>query len=303
MASFIADPSAPLGQPYFYLIKTNTRLSLCLLSGLSPIHYSSLLLECQLVRIRKNPADGSRQVMFDRTKWIAFLERYELRGVNGKGGCAELTDGKIFHAAMFGDNQCDPGTYTRMPLLRVGKVRPENGPPSNTAINSGIEPPRLTHAMWEVKMKFIKATIRLLVIHEAKQEDVFAVKRWVLMPQNTVTVSTSGTKRKYGEKGQNKTLTTVVTQQPAGQEAAVAVAVTVARMRAVVMARARARARARAVMGSGSDSDSGTGEGGGSVGGIGGGGGGGGGEGGGEVGGSGCGEGSGGGGTASSSIN
>ena len=80
--------------------------------------------------------------MFDRTKWIAFLERHELRGANGKGGCAKFTDGKIFHAAMFGDNQCDPGTYTaRMPLLCVGKVRPGKCPPSNMAINSGDEPP------------------------------------------------------------------------------------------------------------------------------------------------------------------
>jgi hypothetical protein len=101
-----------------------------------------------------------------------------------------------------------------MPLLRVGKVRPENGPPSNTAINSGIEPPRLTHAMWEVKMKFIKATIRLLVIHEAKQEDVFAVEWWVLMPQNTVTVNMSGSKRKYGENGQHKTPTTTQLSTP-----------------------------------------------------------------------------------------
>jgi hypothetical protein len=64
--------------------------------------------------------------MFDRTKWIAFLERYELLGANGKGGCSEFTDGFIGHAAVFGDNQCDPGTYkaTKMALLRVGKVRP-----------------------------------------------------------------------------------------------------------------------------------------------------------------------------------
>ncbi len=106
------------------------------------------------------------------------------------------------------------GVHTLQGCLRVGKVRPGNSPPTNTAINSGIEPPRLTHAMREAKMKFIKATMRLLVIDEAKQEDVFAVERWVLMPQNTFTVSTSGTKRKYGEKGQNKTLTTTQPSTP-----------------------------------------------------------------------------------------
>jgi hypothetical protein len=40
LAAFIATSSAALGCPYFYLIRTNTRWSLCLLSGLPPIHYS-----------------------------------------------------------------------------------------------------------------------------------------------------------------------------------------------------------------------------------------------------------------------
>jgi hypothetical protein len=149
--------------------------------------------------------------MFDRTKWIAFLERYELRGANGKGGCSEVTDGFIVHAAVFGDNQCDPCTYkaTKMALLCVGKVRPGKCPPSNTAINSGDEPPRVTHAMRAVKMKFIEATIRLLVVDDVKHEDVFAVEWWVLMSQNTVTVNTSNTKRKYDEDGlPNETPTT-----------------------------------------------------------------------------------------------
>jgi hypothetical protein len=91
LAAFIATSSAALGHPYFYLIRTNTRWSLCLLSGLLPISYSTLLLECQLVNIRTNTADGSRTVQLDRKKLIAFLERYELHGgTNGKGGCAIL---------------------------------------------------------------------------------------------------------------------------------------------------------------------------------------------------------------------
>ena len=180
LASFIANSSAALTLPYFYLKRTNTQWSLCQLSGLSPINYSALLLECKLVQTRANLVDDSRNVRFDRKNWIAFLDRYGLRGD------AEVTDGQIYHRAIFED-QDDGGAYTtRMPLLRVGKVRPGNSPPSNTAINSGIEPPRLTHAIREAKMKFIKATMRLLVIDEAKQEDVFAVERWELMPQNTL---------------------------------------------------------------------------------------------------------------------
>ena len=103
------------------------------------------------------------------------------------------------------------GTTNVIPVLIRGclyfvlaKYAWENAHP-----NSGDEPPQVTHAMRAVKMKFIEATIRLLVVDEAKHEDVFAVERWVLMSQNTVTVNTSSTKRKYGEDGlPNETPTT-----------------------------------------------------------------------------------------------
>ena len=42
LASFIAQSSAALAHPYFYLIRTNTKWSLCLPSGLSPTIYSAL---------------------------------------------------------------------------------------------------------------------------------------------------------------------------------------------------------------------------------------------------------------------
>ena len=47
LASFIAQSLAALARPYFYLIRTNTKWSMCLLSGLSPTIYSALLLECE----------------------------------------------------------------------------------------------------------------------------------------------------------------------------------------------------------------------------------------------------------------
>ncbi len=73
LASFIANSSAALAHPYFYLIKTNTRWSLCLLSGLSPTIYSTLLLECELVSIRTNREDGTKSVRLAHDKWIVFL--------------------------------------------------------------------------------------------------------------------------------------------------------------------------------------------------------------------------------------
>ena len=47
LASFIAQSLAALAHPYFYLIRTNTKWSMCFLSGLSPTIYSALLLECE----------------------------------------------------------------------------------------------------------------------------------------------------------------------------------------------------------------------------------------------------------------
>lgn len=72
LASFIANSSAALNHPYFYLSRTNTQWSLCQLSGLSPINYSALLLECKLVQTSANLVDDSRNVRFDWKNWIGI---------------------------------------------------------------------------------------------------------------------------------------------------------------------------------------------------------------------------------------
>ena len=80
---------------------------------------------------------------------------------------AEYTDGQINHSAIFDhhDDAVAKGTFTRrMPLLRVGKVRPGKSPPSNTAINRGDEPPRISHAMRDAKMMLAEATISFLYL-------------------------------------------------------------------------------------------------------------------------------------------
>jgi len=182
LASFIAQSSVALAHPYFYLIQTNTKWSLCLLSGLSPAIYSALLLECELVSVRTS-RDGSKTVQLAREKWIDLLNQHGLRGVD-----AEYTDGQINHSAIFDhrDDAVAEGMFTRrMPLHRVGKVRLGKSPPSNTAINRGDEPPRLSHAMRDVKMRLIESTTSLLVVNEAEREDVSAVEQWVMMtPKN-----------------------------------------------------------------------------------------------------------------------
>ena len=94
-ATFLADSSASLGHPYFYLIHSNGWKSLCLLTGLSVQDYSKLLLQRKLVLVR-NKNDGSRLIKVDRDQWNLFFGRFQLRGdIYGKGVCVELTDGYI----------------------------------------------------------------------------------------------------------------------------------------------------------------------------------------------------------------
>ncbi len=100
LAAFLADSSASLCRPYFYLIQSNGWKSLCLLTGLSVQDYSKLLLQSKLVGVRNNK-DGSRSIRVDRDDWNTFLGRFELRGdISGKGGCVELTDGRINYTAI-----------------------------------------------------------------------------------------------------------------------------------------------------------------------------------------------------------
>jgi hypothetical protein len=99
-ATFLADLSTSLDRPYFYLIQCNGWKSLCLLTGLSVQDYSKLLLQSKLVLVRNNK-DGSRSIRVDRDEWNLFLGWFQLReDIYGQGGCVELTDGKIKHAAI-----------------------------------------------------------------------------------------------------------------------------------------------------------------------------------------------------------
>jgi hypothetical protein len=87
--------------------------------------------------------------MVDRDQWNLFLGQFQLRGdIYGQGGCVELTDGKIKHAAikrtMGGgiDHITTNQKSVRWCVLRVGAVAPGETPPSINAINrEDDEPP------------------------------------------------------------------------------------------------------------------------------------------------------------------
>jgi hypothetical protein len=193
---FISNSSAALAHPYFYLLRTNSKWSLCLLSGLPPSIYSALLLECKLVKIKQNVA------MLDRKQWDVFQTSFGLRGdTYGCGGCMELTDARIKHAAIFEEGEVDNSVSSWLSVLRVGRVKSGKPPPSNTAINNGEEPPRMTRAMREVKDCLREATMSLLDGDEAKKNDVLAVEQWLLM--KTTAFDASGSKRKCEDDNNN----------------------------------------------------------------------------------------------------
>ena len=70
-ATFLADSSSTLDLPNFYLLQSIGWKSLCLLTGLSVMDYSTLLIECKLLQIRKNK-DSSRSVVVDREHGMPF---------------------------------------------------------------------------------------------------------------------------------------------------------------------------------------------------------------------------------------
>ena len=114
--------------------------------------------------------------MLDNKQWDVFQVSTGLRGDSyGRGGCMELTNARIKHAALFERGEVDNTTVSKLDVLRIGRVESGKLPPSNTAINYCEEPPRMTRAMREVKDCLREATLSLLDDDETKKNDVLAV--------------------------------------------------------------------------------------------------------------------------------
>ena len=106
----------------------------------------------------------------DQDDWNTFLGRFQLRGdIYKKGGCVELTDGRINYTAiertMGGriDHTTTNLKSAMIYVLRVGAVAPGETPPSNTAINrEDNEPPRINKQMRQAKLNLaVDLTIKL----------------------------------------------------------------------------------------------------------------------------------------------
>lgn len=193
-AKFLTQASDTLKSPYFYLLQSNGWKSLCLLTGLDVEIYSALLLNCGLASLKRNNKLGTKSVFLESDKWNAFLQLFNLRGDrHGRGGCAEFTDGRISKAAIertlsVGCGMIDQSADSKMMwLLRIGKIAPDEKPPSNTAINNDkVEPPGMTHKLRIAKMELAQAILHLNVVeNESMMQDVWTVRNWVLMTNNT----------------------------------------------------------------------------------------------------------------------
>jgi hypothetical protein len=142
-----------------------------------------MLLQSKLVRVCNNK-DSSSSIRVDRDNWNTFLGRFQLRGdIYGQGGCVELTDGNIKHAAikrtMGGriDQTTTNQKSIRMCVLRVGAVGPGETPPSKTAINrEEDEPPRINKQMRRAKLNLaVDLTIKLCLFDDPCMEDLLDV--------------------------------------------------------------------------------------------------------------------------------
>ena len=143
--------------------------------------------------------------MLDNKQWDVFQTSTGLRGDSyGRGGCMELTNARIKHAALFERGEVDDTTISKLDVLRIGRVESGKPPPSNTAINYGDEPPRMTRAMREVKERLREATMSLLDGDETKKNDVLAVEQWLLMKKTAF--DTSGLKRKCEDDNNNNSM-------------------------------------------------------------------------------------------------
>ena len=213
-ATFLADASSALvshsapraSHSYFYLLQSDGRNSMCLLTGLDCETYSALLLKCRLISIRNNK-NGSRSVHTSNEKWKEFLHSYHLRGNIGEDDDhAEYTTGYIFTSAFDADagaigksdNTTTSGRGKNMAMVRVGKIRLEDPPPLCTAINRGLYPPRMNAGLRQAKIK-LNESLRCNELMDytdvSEMTDVYTVYDWVLMKTGMAASNTS-TKQK-----------------------------------------------------------------------------------------------------------
>jgi hypothetical protein len=163
--------------------------------------YSALLIECKLVAANKKK-DGSRVVKVCRDQWYNFLSDNNLRGdIHGRGGVAELANGRINTAViqrMAEEAELEESTSSKktMWMLRLGKVNKDEGPPSNTALNHGMDPPRMNSSMRHAKSKLgaaVRHNLLMCFMDKTKMDNVHAVHDWVLMKATTRTTTTTTT--------------------------------------------------------------------------------------------------------------
>jgi hypothetical protein len=190
-SALVPDIASPNSHPYFYLLRSNGRNSLCLLTGLSvETYYYALLIGCKLVDI-KNNKDGSKTIHVFKQKWLDFLYLYRLRG-GGAGGWedhAEFTSGRINIGAIDGVTTNNKRESAKLAMLRVGKVRSHDDAPQCTAINHREEPPRMTAGMRTAKLTLnedIRRNNLMCYTDVSKMVDVYAVVDWVLMEERGV---------------------------------------------------------------------------------------------------------------------
>ena len=96
-ARFIADASAAIEEPFWYLAAGQHRKSLLFLTMLDTRKFCALLLACGLVSCKRKD-DGSIRVDSSEGMWRGFWDRYQLG--SGSNGPYEVTKGEFYHDAL-----------------------------------------------------------------------------------------------------------------------------------------------------------------------------------------------------------
>jgi len=84
-----------------------------------------------------------------------------------------LSDGRINKSAISGGGRTNKRDLIKMSLLRVGKVPSGEIPPSNTAINNGLEPPDDGNGRWRQRRQWQRtmATTTMMAMDDDGNDD------------------------------------------------------------------------------------------------------------------------------------
>ena len=167
-AWFIADASAAIEEPFWYLAAGQHRKSLLFLTMLDTRKFCALLLACGLVSCKRKD-DGSIRVDSSEGMWRGFWDRYQLG--SGSNGPSEVTKGEFYHDALQDATHRGAGTTVSaksrikmrkvLVAVRIGahKIKGETKK-ATLAINDKVAPPLFSPKLRSAQRRLFNSIAR-----------------------------------------------------------------------------------------------------------------------------------------------